>query len=534
MGRLEEMHGPGILQGNQRGRKKWETAKKPWIKAGKAERESVKEEDSVGKPVVHVLGLGPGPVDLLTLSTMDMLAAGGEILARTSHHPCVEELSSRGVRLRFLDHFYEGAGSLEEAYRLMAEEIRHEAEEKGVAYYAVPGHPLVAERSVQLLLSMDGLEVRLHPAVSFLDAVLCSLGVEPLEGLLLLDGERLAAGEYPFLDPRLGSVIAQVDSRLKASDVKLSLLEVYPPEHELLVVSVASTEGERVERVSLEELDRAERFDHLTSIYVPPLPEAEIRDFRRLMEVVARLRGPGGCPWDRRQTHETLARHMVEEAHEAVDAIRHRDWDHLCEELGDLLLQVALHAQLGQEEGAFDMGDVLRLIIEKLVRRHPHVFGEAELHTTEEVVARWEQIKAEEREGRAEEGGAPSLLDGVAEGLPSLVYAFKLQSRAARVGFDWQAREEVLPKLQEELREIEEVLRRDEGDLEGELGDMLFTLVNVCRHYRVDPEVALRRASRKFASRFQEMERKCREEERDMNAMSLEELDHLWEESKGG
>ena len=463
-----------------------------------------------------------------------MLAAGGEILARTSHHPCVEELSSRGVRLRFLDHFYEGAGSLEEAYRLMAEEIRHEAEEKGVAYYAVPGHPLVAERSVQLLLSMDGLEVRLHPAVSFLDAVLCSLGVEPLEGLLLLDGERLAAGEYPFLDPRLGSVIAQVDSRLKASDVKLSLLEVYPPEHELLVVSVASTEGERVERVSLEELDRAERFDHLTSIYVPPLPEAEIRDFRRLMEVVARLRGPGGCPWDRRQTHETLARHMVEEAHEAVDAIRHRDWDHLCEELGDLLLQVALHAQLGQEEGAFDMGDVLRLIIEKLVRRHPHVFGEAELHTTEEVVARWEQIKAEEREGRAEEGGAPSLLDGVAEGLPSLVYAFKLQSRAARVGFDWQAREEVLPKLQEELREIEEVLRRDEGDLEGELGDMLFTLVNVCRHYRVDPEVALRRASRKFASRFQEMERKCREEERDMNAMSLEELDHLWEESKGG
>ena len=490
------------------------------------------KEKKAGRPVVHVLGLGPGLAGLLTLQAMELMLAADEVLVRTSRHPCVEELVARGVRLRFLDHCYEGATDMEDAYRRMAQEVLRAAREKGAACYAVPGHPLAAERSVQLLLEGEA-EVRLYAAVSFLDSVLVPLRKELLEGVLLVDGERLAAGECGELDPRLGLVVAQVDSRLKASDVKLALLETYPPGHDIAVVAAAGTEGERVETVPLEELDRGERFDHLTSLYVPPLPEAEIRDFRRLLEVVARLRGPGGCPWDRRQTHETLARHMVEEAHEAVDAIRRGDREHLCEELGDLLLQVALHAQLGREEGTFDMRDVLRLIIDKLVRRHPHVFGEADLRTPEEVVARWEQIKAEEREDTAEEGATASLLDGVSEGLPALVHAFKLQSRAARVGFDWEAGSDVLPKLGEELRELEEALRGGEGDLEGELGDMLFTLVNVCRHYRVDPEIALRRASRKFAARFREMERCCREEGRDMSGMTLEELDRLWEESKG-
>lgn len=503
-----------------------------FLKRGGMEGRESRQQETAGRPVVHVLGLGPGPADLVTPRTMELMAGADEVLVRTSRHPCVEELASRGLRLRSLDHCYEGAADMEDAYRRMAEEVLRAAREKGVAYYAVPGHPLVAERSVQLLLGGDA-EIRLHAAVSFLDAMLVPLRRELLEGVLLLDGDRLAAGEYRSLDPRRGLIIAQVDSRLKASDVKLALLETYPAEHEIAVVTAAGTAGERVEAIPLEELDRAERFDHLTSLYVPPLPEGEIHDFTRLLEVVARLRGPGGCPWDRRQTHETLARHMVEEAHEAVDAIRRHDWEHLSEELGDLLLQVALHAQLGSEEGSFDMRDVLRHIIEKLVRRHPHVFGEADLRTPEEVVARWEQIKAEEREIAERKKEGASLLDGVSEGLPALVHAFKLQSRAARVGFDWEAGRDVLPKLGEELRELEEVLRRGEGDLEGELGDMLFTLVNVCRHYRVDPEVALRRASRKFVARFQEMEKRCREAGRDMAGMALEELDRLWEESKG-
>ncbi len=476
------------------------------------------------KPVVHVLGLGPGPLGLVTMDTIQAMREAEEVLLRTARHPCVAELEERGVRFRPLDHHYEKSGSMEEVYAAIAGEVVAEARRRGEACYAVPGLPVLAERTVQLLLRED-VEVRVHGAVSFLDAVLAALGLDAVEGLLVLDADRLLQKGYGMLDPRVNTLIAQVDSRLKASGVKLALLELYPPSHGLRVVGAAGMPGQRVEEVPLEELDREERFDHLTTIFLPALPEEGIYDFQRLLDVVARLRAPDGCPWDRKQTHESLARHMVEEAHEAVDAIRLGDWDHLSEELGDLLLQVALHAQLASEQGTFDARDPLRLIVAKLLRRHPHVFGDVKLDTPEEVIARWENIKAEER-------GEPSVMDGLSEGLPALLHAFKLQTRAARVGFDWEEAEDVLPKLAEELRELEEALRRGGEGLEEELGDMLFTLVNVCRHYKVDPEIALRRSARKFERRFRAMEKKSGTGGRDLRDMTLEELDCLWEASK--
>jgi tetrapyrrole methylase family protein / MazG family protein len=476
------------------------------------------------KPVVHVIGLGPGPLGLITVETMELLTEAVEVLLRTSRHPCVSELEARGVRFRALDRHYEEGGSIQEVYAAIAREVVEEARGRGKAYYAVPGFAMLAERTVQLLLEED-VEVCVHGAVSFLDTVLAELGLDAVEGMLVLDADRLLERGYRILDPRVDTLLAQVDSRLKASEVKLVLLESYPPSHAVRAVGAAGMPDARVEEIPLEELDRGERFDHLTTIHIPALREDEIFDFQRLLDVIARLRGPGGCPWDRKQTHESLARHMVEEAHEAVDAIHHQDWDHLSEELGDLLLQVVLHAQLACEEGTFDVRDPLRLIISKLLRRHPHVFGEVKLDTPEEVIARWEKIKAEER-------GEPSVMDGLAGGLPALLYAFKLQTRAARVGFDWEVAEDVLPKLEEELREIEEALRGGEGDLEEELGDMLFTLVNVCRHYKVDPEIALRRSARKFDRRFREIEERCGTRGRSMQEMTLEELDGLWEESK--
>lgn len=476
------------------------------------------------KPLIHILGLGPGPIGLITLETMQLLERAHEVMMRTSRHPGIDELLARGVRIRALDHYYREADSIEEVYSAIAAEVVREAKASGEAFYATPGFPLVAERAVQLILAED-VDVVIHPAVSFLEGMLASLKFDPVEGLLILDADRLIEGGCAILDPRTAAIISQVDSRLGASDVKLVLLEDYPASHGIKVVQGVGSEDERVDDIPLEELDREERFDHLTSLFIPRLSENEIFDFQRLIDIVARLRGPAGCPWDRKQTHESLARHMVEEAHEAVDAIHEGDWEHLSEELGDLLLQVALHAQLGVEESTFDIRDTLRLIIEKLLRRHPHVFGEAELHTAEEVIARWERIKADER-------GEASVLDGVAEGLPALIYAFKLQSRAARIGFDWGHGEEVLPKLEEELNEIQEVLRSGEGDLEDELGDLLFTVVNVCRHYQVDPEIALRRASRKFAERFRRVEEMSQEHGLHLEDMSLAELDALWETSK--
>jgi tetrapyrrole methylase family protein / MazG family protein len=479
---------------------------------------------AASKAVVHVLGLGPGPLGLVTLETLEILERAGEVLLRTSRHPCIKELEKRGIRFRPLDHHYEKGESMHEVYSAIALEVEAEARKRGEAFYAVPGSPMLAEHTVQMLLSRD-VEVRLYGAVSFFDAVLSALGLDAVEGMLVLDADRLLEKGYRVLDPRVETLLAQVDSRLKASEVKLALLEVYPPGHSVRVVGEAGMPEARVIEIPLEELDRGEHFDHLTTVHIPALDEEDLFDFQRLLDIIARLRGPGGCPWDREQTHESLARHVVEEAHEAVDAIRHGDLEHLCEELGDLLLQVVLHAQIGSEEGTFDIRDILLGIDTKLLRRHPHVFGEVKLDTPEEVIARWERIKADER-------GEASILDGLAEGLPALMHSFKLQTRAARVGFDWAEAGDVLPKLEEELREVEEALRGDSGDLEEELGDMFFTLVNVCRHFGVDPEIALRRSAGKFDLRFRDMERTCIAGGRDMRDLTLDELDRLWEAAK--
>lgn len=341
----------------------------------------------------------------------------------------------------------------------------------------------------------------------------------------MLNSSDLGEGGGRLLNPRLAMLVAQVDTRLAAAEVKVTLLELYPPEHLVQVVKSAGLPGAKCHAMPLSELDREELFDHLTSVFVPALTEEDIYDFQRLVDLIAVLRGPDGCPWDRAQTHETLARHMVEESHEAIDAIQREDPEHLAEELGDILLQVVLHAQLGREEGTFDVHDTLRSIIRKLILRHPHVFGEAHAGTPEEVIAKWEKIKASEK-------GHASVMEGVSEGLPALLYAYKLQARAARIGFDWQQGEEVLPKLQEELDELRESLLEGGPGIEDELGDLFFTLVNICRHWSIDPEIAVHNAGRKFARRFSYVEELAAREGLDLTMLSLEELDALWERSK--
>ncbi|MHB8780522.1 MAG: nucleoside triphosphate pyrophosphohydrolase, partial [Candidatus Geothermincolia bacterium] len=325
-----------------------------------------------------------------------------------------------------------------------------------------------------------------------------------------------------LLNPRSAVLVAQTDSREVASEVKLTLLEVYPPHHPVTIVRAA--EGVTM-RVELAGLDATNAFDHLTSVFVPAMNESDIYDFRRLTELIAVLRGPGGCPWDRVQTHETLARHLIEESHEAIDAMQEGDAEHLAEELGDILLQVVLHAELGREEGVFDIRDSLYSIIVKLIHRHPHVFGEGRAGTPEEVIARWERIKADDQ-------GHASVMDGVSAGLPALLYAYKLQARAARIGFDWPAGEDVLPKLAEELEELRQSLLQGADAVQEELGDMLFTIVNVCRHWRVDPEIALHRAAKKFARRFRYVEETAAREGLLVEEMTLPELDVLWERAK--
>ena len=266
------------------------------------------------------------------------------------------------------------------------------------------------------------------------------------------------------------------------------------------------------------------------------------KSFDDLVQIMARLRAPGGCPWDRKQTHETLKPYLLEEAYEVLEAIDHGRTPQLREEMGDLLLQVIFHAQIAAESGTFTIEDVVQHLCDKLVRRHPHVFGGAEeqdkAKNADEVYARWEQIKRAERE---ESGEPRSALDGVPKTLPALLRAYQIQARASRVGFDWPKLDEVLKKLDEELGEWREAMAQAEscdGDpaaarrVEDELGDVLFTLVNAARFLKVNPEDTLRRTVDRFIERFQHVEAAARSSGRDLNKMTLAEMDELWEQAK--
>ncbi len=254
------------------------------------------------------------------------------------------------------------------------------------------------------------------------------------------------------------------------------------------------------------------------------------KDFEKLVDIMARLRGPGGCPWDREQTHESIKGNLIEETYEAVDAIDAGDMDELRAELGDVLMQVVFHAQMAQERGDFDICDVIDGISEKLIRRHPHVFADATVECAEEVVDRWEQIKSAEKgfEHRI------SILDGVPKTLPALSRAMEISKRAAKAGFEWPNLAAVIDKLDEEVHELKQEL--DEGNRERaaeEIGDLLFTIVNVARWVKVDPEDALRAMTKRFATRFRRIEEVARESGKPIEAMTIHEMDQVWEQAKG-
>jgi len=255
------------------------------------------------------------------------------------------------------------------------------------------------------------------------------------------------------------------------------------------------------------------------------LPE-DLSKFDALVEIIARLRAPDGCPWDREQTHQTLRGNLLSECYEVMEALDDGDTDKLCEELGDLLLQIALHAQVARDNGEFEIGDVVKSIATKIVRRHPHIFGSTKVKDAEEVMHNWEELKREEREEGA------SMLEGVPKSMPALAYAYEISRRAVRVGFEWEDIGGVIDKLAEEIREIKDSASREEK--EQEFGDLLFTLVNIARWEGIDAEAALRGANRKFYKRFAYMEELCRQRGLAFGELSFEDQDALWEEAKRG
>ncbi|MDM5329458.1 nucleoside triphosphate pyrophosphohydrolase [Neobacillus sp. CF12] len=478
---------------------------------------------------IEILGLGAGDLNQLPFGVYKKLIKATHVYLRTKEHPVVAELVQEGLSYSSFDSVYEKHDQFEAVYQEIVENLLQKAKTEQVIY-AVPGHPLVAERTVQLLLEYgpnEGVDIVIGGGQSFVDALFQSLKIDPVEGFQLLDGTSLHSNQLQ-IDQHM--FISQVYDQFVASNIKLTLMERLPDDYEVVIVRAAGSSNERIERVALYELDRKVTLDNLTSVYVPPVTDEQImlKNFSKLREIIAVLRGPNGCPWDKEQTHESLKKYLIEETYEVIEAIDSGDIDHLIEELGDVLLQVMLHAQIGEDEGYFAIEDVIEVLSEKMIRRHPHVFGDREVEDSSEVLRNWQEIKKQEK-GETE----ASLLDGISKSVPNLLRAYEIQKKAAKVGFDWQEITPALEKVKEELEEFENEIKTESLlNAKKEFGDILFAFVNVARFLDIHPEEALFETNEKFIRRFKFIEEKVKNSTKPIEDHSLEELDRFWDEAK--
>ncbi len=479
-------------------------------------------------PSVTLLGLGPGNPDQLTREAWELLSSADEVWLRTRQHPTVPNLPPT-VRLQSFDDLYAQSESFEAVYSAIVKKILELGHRPQGVIYAVPGHPFVAEATspeIARLARNEGLFLRVVEGISFIEPTCAALGLDPYPRLSLADALTLSTAHVPPFPPDAPALIAQIYSQMVAAEVKMALLSTYPDEHPVCLVHAAGTTDERVENLMLYEIDRSEHIGLLTSLYVLPLGEGA--SFETFQETIAHLRAPDGCPWDREQTHQSLRTHLLEEAYEALAALDSEDPDKMAEEFGDLLLQIVLHAQIASEEGEFGMADILKGINDKIIRRHPHVFGDVQVDGVGKVLVNWERLKEKERQDNGEK--EKGLLDGVPLALPALIQAQEYQDRARRVGFDWPEIEGVLDKIREEIEEVKQSKNTEE--LSAELGDLLFALVNLARWKKVDAESALRGTNMRFKQRFGYVERGAKLQGRALADLSLDEMEALWQEGK--
>ena len=477
----------------------------------------------MGHPIT-VVGMGPGDPDLLTIAAQRALEAAPLVHLRTKRHPTVALLDAWGKAYHAYDPLYDRQEDFDTLYDEIVEDLVAKSQ-AGPVCYAVPGHPLVAEATVQRLLRRQDAEVVVLPGLSGVEATYALLGVDPTHGLQLLDALAL---DDMRLNPTLGALVVQVYNKRVAGQAKLALMRFWPDDHPVTIVRAASVPGqELVETVPLFEIDRRTDIDHLTSLYLPAGPAVGLE---RLRQIVDRLRSPGGCPWDIEQTHASLRKFILEEAYEAVEAIDLGEDAAMAEELGDLLLQVFLQSRIAEEREAFDLDEVAETIADKLVFRHPHVFGETEVADSEEVLRNWDQLKAQEK---AAAGITHASRLGEVPPMAALMYADKVMGRAGKAGFDWPTLDEAIAKIEEEWGELREALRAEDAEAAfHELGDYLYALVNVARRLKIDPEDAARQAVRRFMARFEGMEAIAAERGLDWDALSLVERKGLYEEAK--
>lgn len=466
--------------------------------------------------MITITGLGPGDLDRVPAPVRALLLdESRQVVLRTVHHPAAADLA----RLRdvvFCDDLYESHESFDDVYSAIVARVV-ELSAEGPVVYAVPGSPTIGEFAVRSL--RDHVEVEMLPAESFVDAVLAEMGYDPFDrGLQILNGHTLP--DPLVLDKP--TIIGHLDRPEVLADVLASVGRVIPEDVPVTILSGLGAPDAAVVTAPVDDIDTA-LAGFRTSLFVDAEPAGLIGAVR----VMRHLRAE--CPWDQDQTHHSLIKNLVEETYELVEALSRLPEDEIDwvayaaveDELGDVLLQVLFHEAIARQRGAFDIDGIAEVLRQKLVRRHPHVFGDVEVADAAQVRDNWDRIK------EAEIGGpADSALDGVPDGLPALQRAPKIQNRAAKVGFDWPDAAEVLPKVREEIGEVERAMAGD-GDVEAEIGDLLFSVVNLTRHLGIDPEVALRTATGTFEERFRRMEAGG-----SLDGLDLEALNRRWEAAK--
>ncbi len=429
---------------------------------------------------ITIVGLGPGDPKWVTRAVWERLTGTDEVYARTGDHPVLKALPP-SVRVHTFDEVYARANTFDDVYETIARQVVALGRRPQGVVYAVPGHPRVGEATtprVETLAAKEGIPVEVLDGVSFVDVVCNVVGIDPLDGVTVYDAMLLAQEYFPTVNTDRPLILGQLYSRDLASDVKLTLLTAYPPHHSVTLVHGAGTPQVAVHTFPLHDLDRRHLFDHMTSLVVPPWPHPS--SYESLQEVVNHLRSPEGCPWDRKQTHQTLRKFLLEETYEVLEALDRDDPQALKEELGDLMLQIALHIAIASEGSEFLLGDVIGHHVEKLIRRHPHVFGDVNVADEAEVLKNWAAIKEAERRERGE---TTSLFANIPRALPALM-------RAAAVAHS--ARWDIPPSPPP-------IDATQLADLSPEaFGDMLFWLAAWARAREWEAETLLREAIERF------------------------------------
>ncbi|MCY4021136.1 MAG: nucleoside triphosphate pyrophosphohydrolase [Chloroflexi bacterium] len=480
--------------------------------------------------MISVIGLGPGSIEDMSLRAWGKLQDVKSLYVRTRRHPCVPHLPSHLAIVSF-DDIYEAFDEFDDVYREICDRLVKEARSGIDLVYAVPGDPLVGEATVTRLArqaSLEGFKLEVINGISFIEPCLALLGIDALDGLQILDALEVAGQYHPPVNPAKPALLAQVYSQSVASNLKLTLMNQYPDDFAVKLVHGAGRDEAQVEELCLYEIDRSDRIDVMTSLYLPALDP--LSSFESFQDIIAHLRSPEGCPWDREQSHQSLRPFLIEETYEVLDALDADDPKALPEELGDLLLQIVLHTQIAIDNGEFFMSDILQRLNRKMIRRHPHVWGDVDVQgDPSQVASNWEDIKRSEQVGAGAE--ERSLLDGVPKGAPALLVAHQYSKRASKVGFDWPDASGVEEKAREEFNEI--FASATTAEKTQEIGDLIFVLVNWLRWLGVDdPESLLREINAKFYRRFAYVEARARQSGGALSDYSLDELDEFWQAAK--